>query len=468
MAKLKKHRLIEINWPEFGICGRPPSSTAEEFQARINAVRQMMKERRLTHLVVYADREHFANLAYLTGFDPRFEEAVLVIGLKSFPLLVVGNECQGYLAVSPLYRTGKLRHERFQPFSLLNQPRDKSRFLGRIFSDEGIGKKSFVGCVGWKYFSEAEHPAGVRTIDIPAYMVDTLRELAGPDRVVNSTDILMHPDYGRRTFCSPSEIAYFEFTNILASEGMKRMLFGIREGMIDYNLVKLAEYNGEPLGCHLTMVTGSNRELGLSSPMGARIKRGDPFATNICYWGSNICRTGWVAESARDLPAAARNYIDGFAGPYFVVMSEWFRLLRIGTKGGVLADLIAKKLPYGKFGIFLNAGHLIHLDEWLSSPIYPGSDIKIHSGMAIQVDVIPSSKRYFSTRMEDGLVMADKGLRAKLQEQFPECYRRCRKRREFMINVLGLEVSEDVLPLSNIPAIVPPFLLKPNLILAVK
>src|SRR3989339_1637115 len=157
MTKLKKHKLIEINWPEFGQCDRPLRSTTEEFQGRINAVRRMMKTRRLTHLGVYADREHFTNLAYLTGFDPRFEESVLVIGLESTPLLVVGNECAGYLTVSPLYRAGKLRHERFQPFSLLNQPRNKSRFLGRILADEGIGGKSSVGCVGWKYFAESEH-----------------------------------------------------------------------------------------------------------------------------------------------------------------------------------------------------------------------------------------------------------------------------------------------------------------------
>ena len=31
-------------------------------------------------LVVYADREHSANLSFLTGFDPRFEEALLVVG----------------------------------------------------------------------------------------------------------------------------------------------------------------------------------------------------------------------------------------------------------------------------------------------------------------------------------------------------------------------------------------------------
>ena len=49
----------------------------------------------------------------------------------------------------------------------------------------------------------------------------------GPENVVNATGILMNPDDGLRTFCSPSEIAYFEYTNVLASEGMKRMIFGI-------------------------------------------------------------------------------------------------------------------------------------------------------------------------------------------------------------------------------------------------
>ena len=34
---------------------------------------------RLSAAVIYADREHFANLAYLTGFEPRFEEALAII-----------------------------------------------------------------------------------------------------------------------------------------------------------------------------------------------------------------------------------------------------------------------------------------------------------------------------------------------------------------------------------------------------
>jgi Xaa-Pro aminopeptidase len=464
----RKHRLIEIEWPEFGECEPPPRPTVEEFEDRIAAARSAMDRSGLTHLVVYGDREHFANLAYLTGFDPRFEESVLIVARQGDPLLIVGNECEGYLTVSPLYVAGKLRHERFQPFSLLNQPRDSSRTIGEIYADEGIGKGSVVGCVGWKYFADAEHPDGAHAIDLPAYLVDTLRALAGWEDVVNATAILMAPDAGLRTFCSAAEIAYFEYTNILASEGMKRMLFGVREGMTDHNLARLAQFNGEPLGCHMTLVTGDTRDCGLSSPVGAVVRRGDPLATNVCYWGSNSCRAGWVASSAGDLPAGAQDYVAHFAGPYFEAMSAWFGLLRIGTPGGELARLVDERLPLERFGITLNAGHLIHLDEWLSSPIYPGSDVPIHAGMAVQVDVIPSSPVYFSTRMEDGVVIADSILRRQLGEQSPACLARCLKRRDFMREVLGIEVPEEVLPLANIPAIVPPFFLRPNLILAME
>ena len=425
-----------------------------------------MARRDLTHLVVYGDREHFANLAFLTGFDPRFEEALLVVSPREHPLLIVGNECQGYLTVSPLFTAGLLRSERFQPFSLLNQPRAQSRLLRDVFGDEGIGPQSRVGCVGWKYFADAEHPDGAHAIDLPAYLADALRERAGREQVVNATDLLMHPDHGLRTFCSPSEIAYFEYTNGLAADGMRRLLFGVRDGMLDHDLAALVAWNGEPLSCHMTLVTGSNRDRGLSGPIGARVRRGDPLATNLAYWGSNICRAGWVAEDAADLPAPARDYVSAFAGPYFEVMAEWFARLRLGTPGGELHALVARGLPFEKFGIFLNPGHLIHLDEWVSSPIYEGSPVTLHSGMALQVDVIPSSPVYFSTRMEDGVVLADADLRARLRAEHPDCYERCQKRRRFMTDVLGLELPEEILPLSNTATLVPPFFLRPNTVFA--
>ena len=404
---VKTFQLIELEWPDFGSAERPVPVSVAELEARINALRAAAAAEGLTHIVVYADREHFANIAYLTNFDPRFEESILIVAESGKPLLVVGNECEGYLGVSPLYVAGKLRAERFQTFSLLNQPRDKSRKLRDIFAGEGIGLKAKVGCIGWKYFADGEHPDSAHAIDIPSYLADTLRDLAGREAVVNATALMMHPGHGLRATCSPLEIAQFEYTNILASEGMKRLLFGLRVGMTDNELASHIGYDGEPFSCHMTLVTEANKNLGLSSPIGARIGLGSPLATNIAYWGSNICRAGWVAKSAADLAPNAHDYVEAFAGPYFAAMAEWFQNLKIGTPGGMLCALIAERLPFDRFGIFLNPGHLIHLDEWLSSPIYPGSDVPLRSGMAMQVDVIPSSPIYFSTRMEDGVVLAD-------------------------------------------------------------
>jgi len=133
-----------------------------------------------------------------------------------------------------------------------------------------------------------------------------------------------------------------------------------------------------------------------------------------------------------------------------------------------VAQLIADRLPYEKFGIFLNPGHLIHLDEWVSSPIYTDSDIPLQSGMVMQADVIPSSPVYSSTRVEDGLVLADSTLRQQIASAYPDCYARCQQRRQFMAAVLGIELAEEVLPLSNIPGIVPPFFLAPETIFAME
>jgi hypothetical protein len=147
-------------------------------------------------------------------------------------------------------------------------------------------------------------------------------------------------------------------------------------------------------------------------------------------------------------------------------MAEWYASLDVGASAGELAELVMRELPFDRFGVFLNPGHLTHLDEWVSSPFYVGSTLRLRSGMAIQADVIPSSKVYYSTRMEEGVVLAEADLRRALAEKFPECHARCVARRRFMSAVLGVELAESVLPLSNVPGLVPPFLLRPRQVFA--
>ncbi|MBY0506799.1 MAG: M24 family metallopeptidase [Bryobacteraceae bacterium] len=448
--------LTEIDYPAFGQAAEPPVFTVADYRPRLAQLRERMREEQLTHLLIYADREHFANLAWVTGFDPRFEEALLILRAGESPLILVGNECQAYLPISPLFTAKELRHEVYQPFSLPDQPRDTSRTIAQIFQSEGIARGATLGCVGWKTYSTPVE------IDLPAYLVDAARALGA--QTVNATGLFIDTARGLRTLATAREIALFEYTNGLASEGMKRVLFGLTLGETDRQALSRAGFDGFPQSCHWTCKTGPAR-VSLASPRGQRVALGQPFSANISYWGANCCRSAWVARGAEDLPAGARDYVDHFAGPYFAAMAEWFSLLEVGTPGGEIHAAIARSLPFEKFGIFLNPGHLIHLDEWTGSPVHAGSPIPLESGMVLQSDVIPASKTYGSTRLEDTYVVADLELRLALRAEFPEVAARCDHRRAFMMGNLGIELPDDVLPLSNLCGLAPPYLLRPNLVL---
>ncbi|MFN7791927.1 MAG: hypothetical protein ACK5NM_05195, partial [Cyclobacteriaceae bacterium] len=108
----------------------------------------------------------------------------------------------------------------------------------------------------------------------------------------------------------------------------------------------------------------------------------------------------------------------------------------------------------------VNTGHTLHLDEWVNSPFYKGSSIKLFSGMALQMDIIPVSKgEIVCCNMEDGIVLADEQLRSDWANRYPASWARIQKRRYFMINQIGINIKPEVLPLSNMPAYYNPYLL---------
>jgi hypothetical protein len=121
------------------------------------------------------------------------------------------------------------------------------------------------------------------------------------------------------------------------------------------------------------------------------------------------------------------------------------------------------------FGIGLNPGHLIHLDEWVHSPVRKGSSMTLASGMAIQCDIIPATgTEYFTSNIEDGIALADAGLRQDLAARYPEAWSRITKRRAFMKDQLGIRLKPEVLPLSNLSAWLPPFWMAPGKAMALR
>ncbi len=454
MAMTRTARLAEVTLPDFGRPSVTPALPAALYGARLERLRERMEDRGYDRLVVYADREHSANLAYLTGFDPRFEEAVLIVGDGGDPAILVGNECYGMAGAAPL----SMRRVWFQDLSLPSQPRDKSPSLADILADEGVASGARVGVIGWKPYADRS------MLDVPSFLADALRRQVGSGGVVeNANDLMIDAADGLRVINEVEQLAVMEAAACTTSSGVRNVLTGIRPGLRERDAVALLGWDGSPLSCHVMLSAGPRAAFGLLSPGDRAIEHGDPFTVAFGIWGALNCRAGFVVEDATGLPEGVGDYVDCLVAPYYAAVAEWYGALHIGQTGGALHAIIERHLGDPFFGIFLNPGHQIGLDEWVNSPISGGSDIELRSGMAFQVDIIPATGTpYFTTNIEDGIALADASLRAAFATGYPEAWARIEARRAFMADVLGIELHPDVLPFSNIPAYLPPFLLRPD------
>ncbi len=459
-------QLKPVSLPDFGMPDEMPELDAAIFLGRFDRLMGRLTGAGHDALVVYADREHAANLSWLTGFDPRFEEALLIVVPGKTPVLFTGPENQGAADASPLGPDVKL----YPPMGLLGQDRSKTPPLVDMLAGAGIARGMQIAVAGWKYFgpSEAEEPES--WLEIPSYLADALRGLAGrTGNVANAGSLFMDPESGLRSQLELEELARMEFAACHTSEAVKRVVRGARPGMREFDAASLLEPIGLPLSCHTMFSTGKRAWFGLLSPTSKVIEKGEAVTVAYGIQGALNCRAGWLAESADDLPEAASDYVDRLVAPYFEAVAGWLEQIRVGARGGDIYASVMERLGDPFFGVGLNPGHLIHLDEWMHSPIAPGSKTTLRSGMALQVDVIPATGGpYFTTNMEDGIALLDETARSQFAERWPQAWSRILARRAFMNDHLGIRLHEDVMPLSNTASWLPPFWLASGMAMTLK
>ena len=317
---------------------------------------------------------------------------------------------------------------RFQDLSLPGQPRGESSSLPEILRDEGIRSGSRVGLVGWKTYARRT------SMEAPAFLVDELRDRVGSAGLVeNATDLLIDAADGLRVLNEVEQLAAFEWAACQTSHGVGAVLRGLRPGMTEREAARLLAWNGAPLSCHLMLTAGPRARYGLLSPGDRPIERGDPFTIAFGIWGALNCRAGFVVDDASELPDGMQDYVDRLVAPYFETVAEWYGALHVGQIGGALQEIVDRRLGDPFFGIFLNPGHQLHLDEWVNSPVFPDSTIELRSGTALQCDIIPATGTpYFTTNIEDGVALADGPLRAEFAASYPDAWARVQARRRFM------------------------------------
>lgn len=457
MTQTLSSTLQEISLPEIGAPRELPVVPAQTYADRLAAAEQAATERGLDALVVYGDREHFATTSYLTGFDPRYEESLMVIVPGRTPVLLVGNESVGYAGITPY----DVEVVRFSKFSLNGQPDPEDFSVADVLAKTPLvdASVSRIGVVGWKHWSSG-HSEG--WIDIPHYIAEAL---ASTGELENATDLFSGPGHGLRLSNDVDQIAYFEFAAAHGSDAIRRLIHGIRPGMTELEASSLMRPIMLPFNYHPTMLGGWTRtSYGVASPGGRELHLGDPVAAGLGYWGSNTARAGFLVEDATQLPTESADYVERLVAPYFETAAAWYETIRIGLTAGELYDVTASRIGDPFYGVFLNPGHFIHLDEWPSSPVAAGSDVVFRSGNAIQLDIIPMpGAPYHTAQIEDGIVLADAELRAGIRSRYPEMWARIEARRAMLSEVFGITVNDDVLPLSNTAGYLPPFWLAPQL-----
>jgi hypothetical protein len=434
--------LIEVAPPPFELADELPAISSDEFEARIAALRSAVDAE---WIVVYGDREHAANLIFLCNLDPRFEEALLVIGPDSRTLLL-GKEDVGYVPVVPIGVDVVL----CPTFSLMGIDRSGGPTLEEALRQLGIGDGARIGVVGWKALTPGEWNGRRPAIFAPAFFVDTLRDLAGDSgRVVDVTAVLTSPSRGLRTFASADQIAIFEWGAARCSAWVHAIIGAARPGASEHDAFRAADWSGEPLSLHPVFASGPDVAVGLRSPSSRRLELGDAAVACIGLWGGNTARGGLVAASRTDLTASSEGYLDRLARPYWRAIATWYETLAVGTAGGVVFDAITELLAAEEFASSLNPGHLIHYEEWLDSPVRGGSEDPIGSGMVLQSDIIPTGIRPgWTVNCEDTIAIADADLRGELEAKHPALWSRVRARQEYMRSRLGIQLRDEVLPLS--------------------
>ena len=407
-------------------------------------------------VVVYGDREHAANLSYLCGFDPRFEEALLVLGRDGRRVLVVGNEGLGYTSVATLQPEVVLA----QSLSLMGQTRLQAPRLAAVLHAIGIAEGQQVGVVGWKYLEPEETDDPAAPAFVPALLVDSLRRLVGRSgRVLDTTALLLHPSEGLKARNSAARIAAAEWSAVRAGEAVLRIVRGARPGMTELEAAGLMRYQGDPLTCHVMMSGGHGPIVGLRSPSGRRLAAGDGVTTAVGFRGSLCCRAGLLSEQVDD------TFQREIVTPYFRALATWWQTLRIGVTGDAIQRAVLASLAGAPFAPALNPGHLIADDEWMHTPIRPGSAEQIASGMLLQCDIIPAPlPDGRALNCEDTVAVADAALRAELAAEYPDLWQRVQTRRTFLREGLGVRIADELLPLSPAPAYLPPFWLQSDLV----
>ncbi|KAB2332776.1 M24 family metallopeptidase [Bacillus mesophilum] len=449
--------------PKFDHSGEPIFLNENTIMMRKQKILTLMKEANISSLVVYADKEHGSNFEYLTGFIPRFEEGLHIINQDGHSTLVLGNENYNKVKFSRVESKGV----HCPLLSLPNQPMGDFLPISHYLKQADIDTTKKVGLVGWKLLSYNYNDFH-KSFDLPAFIVDGLAEVVGEDKLVNATQLYIHPNRGARTTNNANEIAHYEFGASLASDALLLGLDNLKEGAIEREIGDMLNRDGQYPSVVTISAFGERFVKANLYPTNRTLKKGDKVSLTVGYKGGLSSRSGYAVNNFNELEEVDQGYFNEVVLPYFEAYNWWLSNITIGQKGGEFYEQFSAIYPPDKFGWHLCPGHLTADEEWLSSAFYKGSDAVVQSGNIHQIDFIPVQSGHNGVSAESTIVLADERLINEIQSEYPDLWERIQTRRKYMKEMLNIELQPHVLPLTSTVGYYRPFFLNGDMALVLE
>ncbi|CAM4257636.1 Xaa-Pro aminopeptidase [Erysipelothrix inopinata] len=444
----------KINSPMKDNSKAPVLITDATIAERKEKVLSNMREANISSLIIYADKEHGGNFEYLTGFIPRFEEALQVLNVDGSSTLILGNENFNKVSKSLIESEGVL----CPLFSLPNQPMGDFKPVSHYLKDVAIDDSQFVGLVDWKLLAN-DYEAFHKLSSIPSYIVEGIKEVVDGNKVVNATQIYIHPEKGARTINNANEIARYEYGSSLASDAILDAMNHLQEGCTELEIGNLLQLEGQTPNVVTISAFGKRFEQANIYPTSKKLMNGDAVALTVSYKGGLSSRSGFAVNNVEELETAQKGYLDNMVIPYYQAYVYWLENLKIGINGHDFYTKFNEFYPQSKYGWELNPGHLTSDEEWLSSPFFENSKADVKSGMIFAVDFIPIMEGYNGVSAESTVAVADETLRNEIKTQYPDLWDRIENRKKYIKEIIGIELSNELLPMTSTLGYYRPFLL---------
>lgn len=442
---------------------KPVLLTKETVNERKNKILSLMKENNFSSLIIYADKEHGGSFEYLTGFIPRFEEALQILNVDGNSTLVLGNENYNKTKYSLIDSKGIL----CPLFSLPNQPMGNFRPVEFYLGQAEIDQTKKVGLVDWKLLSNDFEDFHSKSA-VPAFIIEGLQKIIPENKLVNATQLYIDPEKGARVTNNANEIARYEYGAALASDSVLTAMNALKKGISEQEIGNLLQADGQLPNVVTIAAFGDRFKHANIYPLNTKLEYGNKVAITNSHKGGLSSRSGYAVQNEEDLDKVDKNYLEEVVKPYFSAYNFWFDHIEIGKQGGEFYDEFNAFYPQEQFGWELNPGHLTADEEWLSSPFFSGSDKIVQSGMIFQVDFIPNQEGHHGVSAESTVAIADATLRNEIKEEYPELWNRIQNRRAYMQKELNIKLKEELLPLCSTLAYYRPFFLNPDKALVLK